>query len=127
MLKRSHGPKAGKPALAIVRPIDDAKTWAAYSALEGNIRDLERMATLAMYHVQEPDQWLDREQYEGILNFLVVEVSLRAVALRKMYDEGSGDEAPRGARRLKWCRGADIYSAGPAECSPPLAPPIGRA
>jgi hypothetical protein len=91
MLKRR--PKPGKPELVVARPTDDAKSWKAYSELESDVLDLQRMALLAAHHFEEDDQWLDREAYEDMRAFLVYDVAHRAEDLRKKYLEGFGDSA----------------------------------
>jgi hypothetical protein len=89
MLKRKLDRGAAKPALAVVRPIDDNQSYfKPYADLEGELRDLERMATLASNLVQDSDEWFDRKEYQELLEFAVFDVLFRAANLRKQYYAG---------------------------------------
>jgi hypothetical protein len=65
--------------------------WPAYSSLEGQLRDVARMATIARFYAHEI-QWpkLTHHQNEEIcrLLFLVTHVEDMAEALVKTYDAG---------------------------------------
>jgi hypothetical protein len=79
--------------------------WPAYSSLEGQLRDVARMATITRFYAHEI-QWpkLTHHQYEEIcrLLFLVTHVEDMAEALVKTYDAGFRSDvksAERGRNR----------------------------
>jgi hypothetical protein len=70
----------------------DKDYWIAYSGLEGEVRDVARMATITRFYAHEI-QWpkgLTAHQFEDIcrLLFLVTHVEDMAEALVKTYDAG---------------------------------------
>jgi hypothetical protein len=73
--------------------------WAAYSALESQLRNVARMATIARFYAHEIEGLSADQGDEEIcrLLFLVGHVAAMAEALVKTYDEAFVDTEQSGA------------------------------